>query len=545
MEKAFLAALETLPEASRVSAQRDSVGCLVLSGPVPIQHATQLNILVDRFVQEHGSSFGLTGQVCREGLKIQMPKVKLGDVTSKQEREVLAEHTSNPAYLDPRSEVVAPAWNVDFVQASDRRYERHIRPVYEEDSAEALDAVAAFAASVAQRGRGLVVHTGAGISATAGIATYREGVANGVGISAALPTYAHFALVALAKLGAVDYVCSQNVDGLHRRSGLPAEKLSELHGNCFIETCCCCSPPMEFLRPYDVCPRGPRRVMPTDPGVTDNERASGISHITGRKCPVGGGPLRDSVIHFRESLPERALREGQRRSSEAILNLVLGSSLLVTPAADLPFKGGAPVVIVTRSCTGRDASALRRGGALLRAGADLFVERLMWHFGNGLGGWLRFQNTPGLMQALHDRVRQRDQAVLQTNMQVPYTGGADGGVVPLELLGWAQHLQLRQTHEADEEDGWHLWSLSVEPATGQDLALKQVASVSFELHPTFSPSSKVIEQPPFSTGRLKGWGTFNVKVKVTGAVLGPEDSIVTTFPLSFSRPETVLPLVTA
>eukprot|EP00971_Amphidinium_carterae_P265879 5274276-Amphidinium_carterae.1 len=131
--------------------------------------------------------------------------------------------------------------------------------------------------------------------------------------------YAHYALVALTKSGALDYVCqasrdadeccksgteirdpmlrlkvcSQNVDGLHRRSGLDASRLSdlitqpkcpntqencctalhnrivecvmvncfianqmrdtwELHGNSYIETCSCCSPPMEFVRPYDV-----------------------------------------------------------------------------------------------------------------------------------------------------------------------------------------------------------------------------------------------------------------------------------------------------
>merc|ERR1712125_78417 len=102
---------------------------------------------------------------------------------------------------------------------------------------------------------GIVVHTGAGISAAAGIQTYREGGEDGISIEAALPTYAHYALLALMKAGMVRYVCSQNVDGLHRRSGIPANRLSELHGNCYIETCRCCNPRKEFLRPYPV--RGP------------------------------------------------------------------------------------------------------------------------------------------------------------------------------------------------------------------------------------------------------------------------------------------------
>lgn len=270
--------------------------------------------------------------------------------------------------------------------------------------------------------------------------------------------------------------------------------------------------------------------------------ASGISHITRRTCPKGGGPLRDSVIHFKESLPVEALQEGERRSAAASLNLVIGSSLLVTPAAGLPFAGAAPVVVVSKSCTGKDLKALKRGGALLRAPADAFMERLVWHLGPGSSGPLRFPNTPGLMRMLHDRVRERDTAVLRTSEQVPYGGGADGGVVPDELLGWVQGLRLRQTHDPDEEDGWHQWSLSLEPASGDPTIMQMVKEVKFELHPTFSPSVKAVQQPPFTTGRLKGWGTFRVQVEVSAGELG---TVKTGFPLSFSAPETIRPLVAA
>ncbi len=145
-----------------------------------------------------------------------------------------------------------------------------------------------------------VFYTGAGISTSASIPDYRG--PNGLwtllekGIKVKLPdftvvqpTYSHMALTALVETGIVKHVVSQNCDGLHLRSGIDRNKLSELHGNCFIEFCTECSE--EYVRLFDV-----------------TERSGFRKHVTGRFCSYCteknkpdsdiNYPLKDSIIHF-------------------------------------------------------------------------------------------------------------------------------------------------------------------------------------------------------------------------------------------------------
>ena len=67
-------------------------------------------------------------------------------------------------------------------------------------------------------------------------------------ISKAVPTKCHMSMVKLMEEGLLKHVISQNIDGLHRRSGIPAEKLSEVHGNTNLEHCLKCGE--EYLRDY-------------------------------------------------------------------------------------------------------------------------------------------------------------------------------------------------------------------------------------------------------------------------------------------------------
>lgn len=227
-----------------------------------------------------------------------------------------------------------------------------------------------------------VVYTGAGLSTSANIPDFRG--PNGVwtnrdrGLKApkcipmeeAVPTFSHRALTALYQERICDLVVSQNVDGLHLRSGLNAAGLAELHGNCFLEQCVTCQ--TSYLRDFDVC----RWKGPHFRTAIDHLSPSGISHITGRVCDAAAcvaagkakirlaqqhlklgvvaeasqdtdeldlghgkphGMLRDSIIHFGENLPPKDLQIATSASRKAKLALTLGTSLHVTPAADLPY----------------------------------------------------------------------------------------------------------------------------------------------------------------------------------------------------------------
>lgn len=58
-----------------------------------------------------------------------------------------------------------------------------------------------------------------------------------ISFSDAIPSKTHMALKALTDSGHVKYIVSQNIDGLHLKSGLAREFLAELHGNMFVENC--------------------------------------------------------------------------------------------------------------------------------------------------------------------------------------------------------------------------------------------------------------------------------------------------------------------
>jgi NAD-dependent deacetylase len=151
----------------------------------------------------------------------------------------------------------------------------------------------------------------------------------------ARPNAAHWALAELEKLGKLSLLATQNVDGLHQLAGSSRDVLVELHGTNAFARC-------------DQC----RAEEGIDRAMRDFE-----STKEPPLCVTCGGFMRPSVVMFGEMLDDRALARAAQASQNADLVLALGSSLVVTPAADLPLVGaraGAPYVIVNQGETPHD-----------------------------------------------------------------------------------------------------------------------------------------------------------------------------------------------
>lgn len=175
----------------------------------------------------------------------------------------------------------------------------------------------------------------------------------------AYPSPTHMSFVALLECGLMKYLVSQNTDGLHRKSGVSPDKISELHGNTNIEKCKDCG--KQYLRDFRT--RTAQKVH---------------DHKTGRQCDDPGceGVLEDSIINFGEGLPEEDLNNAFNHAECADLCISMGSSLRVTPAADVPktvFENGGKLVIVNLQKTPLDAYAALR----INAKCDDVMNRLM------------------------------------------------------------------------------------------------------------------------------------------------------------------------
>lgn len=210
-----------------------------------------------------------------------------------------------------------------------------------------------------------VVFTGAGISTSAGISDFRgpEGVwtlrAQGKrAISKKhikMPTKAHMAFKKLIDEGYVKHLISQNIDGLHVKSGISFEKISELHGNTNMEFCKTCG--RKYYRNYRT--RTATQVH---------------NHETGRKCDCGG-KLYDTIINFGENLPDDALESASTASKLCDCSIILGTSLRVTPACEFPFKNKSNknIAIINLQKTPYDSNA----SIVCHSKTDYFMELLM------------------------------------------------------------------------------------------------------------------------------------------------------------------------
>jgi NAD-dependent deacetylase len=205
----------------------------------------------------------------------------------------------------------------------------------------------------------LVVFTGAGISTESGIRDFRgpDGLwtRRDKGLStpeqnwlSVEPNPGHHAVFKLQELGKMKFCISQNVDNLHLKSGIKPELLAELHGNLSKVRCLACDFRMDRV---------------------EGERT----------CPLCGGKLKSTVVNFGDSLPEKDLEESIEHSRHSDLFIVVGSSLVVYPAADLPrlaVDRGAKLVIINQGETPYDAEAHLRFSERIGEVLPPAVERL-------------------------------------------------------------------------------------------------------------------------------------------------------------------------
>jgi NAD-dependent deacetylase len=215
-----------------------------------------------------------------------------------------------------------------------------------------------------QAGKRILVFTGAGISTGSGIPDYRgpQGVwkrrqpvyyqdfmaseparieywdfklEGWAAFRDAKPNPTHFAVAELERAGKVELVVTQNVDGLHLLAGTSRDKLVELHGTDRAVECQTChgrSDPAPHFESFSRTRRPPT-------------------------CSDCGGLLKPATISLGQQLRQEDLAKAVLGAKAADLVIALGSTLSVTPAADIPLlaaKSGAPYVVVNRGETAHD-----------------------------------------------------------------------------------------------------------------------------------------------------------------------------------------------
>jgi NAD-dependent deacetylase len=222
-------------------------------------------------------------------------------------------------------------------------------------------------AELIRESKRIVVFTGAGISTESGIPDFRSpgGVwskmspiyfqdfvthedqrreawrrvfSGSAGWTGREPNAGHYAVARLVHQGKASAVITQNVDNLHQDSGVPARQVIELHGNASYAACLSCGLRHEFeaLRPAFV----ERGELPA--------------------CRDCGSIVKSATISFGQSMPEEPMRRAEAETLACDLFLVLGSSLVVYPAAGFPLmakRAGARLAIVNREPTEQDVYA--------------------------------------------------------------------------------------------------------------------------------------------------------------------------------------------
>ena len=168
--------------------------------------------------------------------------------------------------------------------------------------------------------------------------TWRRKIETDKTMTNARPNRGHRAVAALVERGIVSAIITQNIDGLHQASGVPDDKVIELHGNSTYAACLDCGLRHELV---DIL-------------------AAFRKDETLPLCNACGGMVKTATISFGQAMPEDAMRRAELETMAADLFIVCGSSLVVYPAAGFPIaakRNGAFLAIVNREPTDLDRFA--------------------------------------------------------------------------------------------------------------------------------------------------------------------------------------------
>jgi NAD-dependent deacetylase len=157
-------------------------------------------------------------------------------------------------------------------------------------------------------------------------------------LAAREPNAGHRALVELERRGTLLAVVTQNIDGLHQKAGTSPDRVIELHGSAHRVRC------VEHDHLW--------------PAETIQERLRAGEEDP--RCEICGSILRSGTVLFGEPLPREALDKAVSASNACDVMLVVGSSLVVNPAARLPEiarRRGASVIMLNRTETPLDGIA--------------------------------------------------------------------------------------------------------------------------------------------------------------------------------------------
>ncbi|KAG6414373.1 hypothetical protein SASPL_127095 [Salvia splendens] len=361
-------------------------------------------------------------------------------------------------------------------------------------------------ARMIQKSKHMVVFTGAGISTSCGIPDFRgpkgiwtlqrQGKAlpeASLPFHRATPSTTHMALVEFEKAGILKFLISQNVDGLHLRSGIPREKLSELHGDSFMEQCPSCG--AEYVRDFEI-------------------ETIGLKETTRRCSKAGcGAKLRDTVLDWEDALPPKEMDPAAKHCKMADLVLCLGTRMTHLALKKCSFSSTFKILVVNNGLIA--SLAIWYPAIVIREFANYscmqFAPKMpkgWWEDHNCESPDMpfNFQKTPKDKKAslvIHGRVDEVMTGVMgMLNMRIP-------PFIRIDLF------QIIITQALSLDKKYVNWTLRIASVHGKQAPLPFIKSVEVSFTESLSMKAAVLYDQPLHLKRRTARSTKHLDVFLT------------------------------